>query len=511
MPTRSRGPVWGRLLPLVFWSGLCFWLSPPPATAQSVRFADPVQVGVGQGPASVLAADFDQDGLLDLAVLSVGSARVSLLPGTGAGGFGAVRDFALAGFPVAMVAADLNRDGWLDLAATDTESGRVGVLLNDAAGGFRAAHHYFAGPTPVALVAAQLNPLRDTNPDLAVASLTSDTVPILLGDVTGGFNPPRTFAAGDGPVAVESADFTGEGHADLACANLFSGKVSILRNDGHGGFVILRELAADREPTALVAADLNHDGRPDLAVANREAGTISIFLGEGDGRFQARQSVEVGYGALALAAADLSGDGRLDLAVAIAGPVWNVVDVLAGDGAGGFAEPVRLGVGLSPSAVAVGDFNRDGRPDLAVANFDTNDISLLINLTADTDHDGVLDDADNCADRSNPDQRDSDGDGRGDACDNCVPLANAAQADTDGNGAGDACDALASFLSMSADLQGLRAALDGLAAQVGLLREADATQAADLAALRQQIADLRARIEAIERLPFIQNKLQRSP
>src|SRR6266849_3525534 len=77
-----------------------------------------------------------------------------------------------------------------------------------------------------------------------------------------------------------------------------------------------------------------------------------------------------------LAVADLNGDGLLDVAVANWGS--NNVSVLLGNGDGSFQPSLSFPVGLNPFSVAVGDFNGDGRLDLAVANTGSNYVSVLL-------------------------------------------------------------------------------------------------------------------------------------
>src|SRR5439155_1298688 len=127
------------------------------------------------------------------------------------------------------------------------------------------------------------------------------------------------------------------------------------------------------------------DGILDLAVTNAWSNDVSVLLGNGDGTFQAPRSFAVGSSPLSAAVADINGDGRLDLAVAnygnpSVGDLGNVV-VLLGNGDGTFQPALPFTVGTNPESVVVGDFNRDGKLDLAVANFHSNSVSVLINTS----------------------------------------------------------------------------------------------------------------------------------
>lgn len=128
-------------------------------------------------------------------------------------------------------------------------------------------------------------------------------------------------------------------------------------------------------PYFVAVGDFNGDGKQDLAVANFWGGSVSILLGKGDGTFEAPVDYAVLYAPSSIAVADLNGDGKLDLAVTNCGgcmyhegPTSSPVSVLLGNGDGTFRTHVDYPAGNSPISVVIGDFNRDGKPDLAVAN-----------------------------------------------------------------------------------------------------------------------------------------------
>jgi hypothetical protein len=102
-----------------------------------------------------------------------------------------------------------------------------------------------------------------------------------------------------------------------------------------------------------------------------------VLLNEGDGTFAGSLSYAVHGVPAAIAAADLDGDGRTDLAVANSDA--NDVSLLVNHGDGTFAAPLNYGTDAVPVSIAVADLNGDGRPDLAVANRGTSDVSVLLN------------------------------------------------------------------------------------------------------------------------------------
>ncbi len=179
-----------------------------------------------------------------------------------------------------------------------------------------------------------------------------------------------------------AGDFNGDGHLDLAVADTGSETVSVLLGNGDGTFQPPAYYAVGTDPDAIVAGDFNGDGRLDLAVENSGSninffpGTVSVLLGNGDGTFQSQVTDAVGSRPVSIVAGDFNGDGRLDLAVANIGS--DMVSVLLGNGDGTFQPQVTYAVGSGPDSIVAGDFNGDGRLDLAVANWNDGTVSVLL-------------------------------------------------------------------------------------------------------------------------------------
>ena len=195
------------------------------------------------------------------------------------------------------------------------------------------------------------------------------------------------FATGTNPHSIASADFSRDGKPDLATANYGSNTVSIQLGNGAGGFTAAASVPVGSGPLGLASADLNRDAKPDLAVANADSASISILLGNGAGGFSPATGspVTVSANPWYVAIGDLNRDTKLDLAVTHTGLVSpgvfaTQVSILLGNGAGGFsaAPGSPLTVGTVPYGVAIVDLNRDGKPDLAVANQFSNSVSILL-------------------------------------------------------------------------------------------------------------------------------------
>jgi FG-GAP-like repeat/FG-GAP repeat len=335
-------------------------------------FGAAVNYAAGPGPQAVAVADLNGDGIPDLAVASTGGVRVLL--GIGDGTFQAAVKYTAAGALHGVVVADFNGDGKPDLAVANSAKG-VSVLLGNGDGSFQAAVDFPAGAAAISLAIGDFN--RDGIPDLVVANNTaSGTVSVLLGNGDGTFQAAVKYAVGNGPSAVTLADLNGDGVLDLAVANAGSNKVSVLLGNGDGTFQAAKSFAAGPSPPSSVAAgDFNGDGIVDLVVANSlnssgQGGSVAVLLGNGDGTFQEAVNYAAGVSANFVAVGDFNGDGKADLAVTNAGQQGNGnnVSVLLGKGDGTFQAAPTFSAGTLPSGVAVGDFNGDGISDLAVAN-----------------------------------------------------------------------------------------------------------------------------------------------
>jgi len=366
----------------------------------AATFAPARSFATNPGPASVAVADFNGDGKLDL--VTVNSANVSVLLGKGNGTFGAHTDFVAGTNPNGLAVADFNADGKPDLAVSDggvqgADPGFVSVLLDTTAAG--ATTPSFSGPTafatkgngPTGVAAGDFN--GDGKPDLAVIEFLD--IASLLNTTTAGGSTP-TFGSptksnsppGGSPAA---SDFDGDGRADFAFAQGGDQAIFVYRGNGAGAFANPGVASTGGVPASLAVGDFNGDGKPDLAAANiafmMKPDSVSLNLnttmfGNTTPTFGKAANFPAGKTPIGVAAADLNGDRKLD--VAVANYDSNNASVLLGNGAGSLSAAVNFPAGTHPRSVAVGDFNRDGAPDLAIANLGSSNVSVLLNVpTAD--------------------------------------------------------------------------------------------------------------------------------
>ena len=361
-------------------------------------FAAPIILAWGGNPDAVAVGDFNGDGRPDLAVANYSDATVGVQldkgPARETESFTAPAPHAVEQHPRAVAVGDFNGDGKQDLAVANTTSnlpdggpgpGTVSVLLNLGDGGFASQVTYGSESVPTGVAVGDFN--GDGRPDLAVVNQIggdAGTVNVLLNQPDGGFGPELPYAVGVSPQALAVGDFDGDGKSDLAVANLTDGTLSLLFGLGDGDFAPQVTYVVGQEPYSVAVGDFNGDGKPDLAVANSYCspsnscpGTVSVLLNRGDGGFAAQVHYTVGISPYSVVVGDFNGDGKLDLAAANQGDATVMVLLNSGDGT--FAAPATYAVGQGPSSLAVGDFNGDGLPDLAVGSTGNDAVNVLVN------------------------------------------------------------------------------------------------------------------------------------
>ena len=150
------------------------------------------------------------------------------------------------------------------------------------------------------------------------------------------FSTGNNFSTGAYPYEMATADFDADGKPDIAVINASSNSISVLRNQSQPDSILLgnrQDLATGSSPYSITVCDFDGDGKQDIAATNYAAATVSIFI-------------------------NTSSAGNIS-----------------------FASGINLATGTNPAAVATADFNRDGKPDIVVANRGSNTISVIKNTT----------------------------------------------------------------------------------------------------------------------------------
>jgi FG-GAP-like repeat len=336
---------------------------------------------------SHIAVDLNGDGILDLAGPSAIGAAVML--GNANGTFRARVDFPAGGQSQDLAAGDFNSDGKQDLAVSIyTQQTSLSLLTGNGDGTFNAPVNFpnTTGSDSPVIVAADVN--NDTQLDLLIAHMlacftapcvATDDLTIMLGNGNGTFQS-RNMDVGIGIAEIAVGDFNRDGNKDLAMAGS-SARLYLLRGNGDGTFVqeptqtlIPGDNHLGEDGTDIDIGDFNRDGIQDLVVAVSLNGSRTVVLiGNGDGTF--RTPLIITEPAIRIphyqAVADYNGDGSQDLALSLGWGFQGMIEILNGNGDGTFQPLVLYDPAPPDSSTAggdlvTGDFNRDGRPDLAL-------------------------------------------------------------------------------------------------------------------------------------------------
>jgi uncharacterized repeat protein (TIGR01451 family) len=402
----------------------------------------------------VAIGDFNGDGKSDLAVANQNSDNVSILLGTGAGTFGAATNFVVGTRPISVAIGDFNGDGKSDLAAANRASNNVTILPGTGSGTFGAATSFAVGANPTSVAIGDFN--GDGKSDLAAANRASANVSILLNafcpPTVTAINPTSGSNAGGTVVTITGTNFVvgattvafgGSAGTSVSCASITqctatspagSGTVDVTVTTAGGTsatspadqftyFVpvpVVTSINPSTGPTAggtvvtitgsnfvigpatisfgATAGTSATCSSTTLCTATSPAGsgTVSVRVTAASGTsantaaddftytapatacttFSPATNFSAGTNPFSVAIGDFNGDGKSDLAVA--NQFSDNVSILLGTGAGTFGAATNFAVGTDPRSVAIGDFNGDGKSDLAVANQASNNVSILL-------------------------------------------------------------------------------------------------------------------------------------
>ena len=352
------------------------------------RYQNPVSLPAGNAPQAVALADVNGDGKADLIVLNNGSNTVSVAFGNGDGTFGAKSDYPVSGKPVALAVVDVNKDGKPDVLALCQQSSNVSVLLNQGNGTFGAKTDFSVLSTPQSFAVTDLD--GDGNPD--IVAMGAAQISLLYGNGKGRFSFINSIdvPVNSGPVAI--GDVTGDGKSDIVFS-LLSLYIGVLPNLGNRAFGARTDYRVPTGATCIALSDINNDGRLDIVFSpNASYGGIYVLINYGSGIFPQNNAAYYSVGApiRQFQLIDMNSDGRLD--VVTANHDSNSISVLLGNGDGtfGVTQPYsnqnvssaqNYLTGNGPSALAVGDINGDGRPDVTTANTNGNNVTLLPNIS----------------------------------------------------------------------------------------------------------------------------------
>ncbi|CAF1558042.1 unnamed protein product [Rotaria magnacalcarata] len=349
------------------------------------RYNISLATGTKSSPHSIVACDFNNDSLPDIAVANSLTDNVGIFLGHGNGNFSAKVTFSTGynSLPESITVSDFNNDSFLDIAVANNLGNNIGIFLGYGNGTFAPQIVYSTGngSIPAMLIVSDLN--NDNRVDIAVANNGANNVGVFFGYGDGSFTDQILFSTGSGsqPDAIAVGDFNNDNRLDILVANNLDGNIMVLLRDSSQPFLSLTTYSTGNHshPQSMAIADINKDYCPDIIVANSGNDNIGILLGSDNGTFMTQAAYTTGNGSqpCSVAVGDFNNDSLLDIAIANAGT--NNVGILFGFGNGTFSTVMVYSIdnSLTPSSIVVADFNKDNYLDVSVVNSGSQNVFIL--------------------------------------------------------------------------------------------------------------------------------------
>ncbi len=362
-----------------------------PATALATLGTPVVNVNGPGTSFGMVIADLNGDGIPDIATSDAEFAQSTstVYIGKGDGTFNKPVSYPTGYFPDGVVVADFNNDGVPDIAVTNQgetgTNGNVSILLGNGDGTFQPQIIYQTNQYTSFGVAGDFN--HDGVMDLAILDIYLGNVLIAFGNGDGTFTAggmyPGIPSGNFYPYDLKIGDLNNDGNLDVVVVDNWGGNLGVLLGNPDGTFQPVQFYPVGFSPWNVAIGDMNNDGKPDLVVSNFGAATIGVLLGNGDGTFQTMTTYPTGgFSNPTVYLADMNGDGKLD----VVAPMFSnsavpaILQVFLGNGDGTLQAPAnyKLPENIGQAAV-VGDLNGDGTPDVVVAQSDfTHDTGYVV-------------------------------------------------------------------------------------------------------------------------------------
>ncbi|CAF4049614.1 unnamed protein product, partial [Rotaria sordida] len=345
-------------------------------------------------PWAITVGDFNNDNKLDIAIANYGTNNIGVILGYGNGNFSSPTTFSTGydSLPLSIAVGDFDNDNKLDIAVVNNVTNNVGIFLGHGNGSFEdqmifTTVQYSTGDysQPSSVVIDDFN--NDDKLDIAVANTNGSNLGIFIGYGDGKFSTQMTYPTGSNsnPRSITVGDFNGDGQLDIAIVNERDRNIGVFLQYRNGTFMP-QETYLDTSyyvPFSIISCDFDNDDRLDIAVAYRYINEITVLFGHGDGNFSHGMifTMYSQYQPFSITVGDFNNDDRFDIAVANE-LYWynNNVGVFLNYGNRTFSDQISnpTEFGSYPRAVTVGDFNNDGKLDIAVANFQKPTIGIFI-------------------------------------------------------------------------------------------------------------------------------------
>ncbi len=337
-------------------------------------------------PLGATIGDFNSDSHPDLAVINNGSNTVSVLLNSRAVGttsFSSKNDFPVGNGPIKITTADMDGDGNLDIVVLSSVDNSISVLRNTGLSPISFSKvSYSVSSVPNSVCQFTIGDFDvDGRTDIAITNSVSNVVSVLRNTTTNGvisFAPQIDFPTGHSPHGITFNDLDNDGKPEIILTNSLDNTISVFRNTGVKdtiSFAPRIDFATGANPQDVCMGGF-------IAVVNSSDNSVSIFSNTsttGSISLTPKQDFPIGNSPSTLAVGDLDGDGKLDLIVTNKNSNdISLIRNLSSTNTYAFDQPFNLAVGMKTNGIAIGDLDFDFRPELIVAEGTGQDTTIGI-------------------------------------------------------------------------------------------------------------------------------------
>ncbi|CAF2835608.1 unnamed protein product [Rotaria sp. Silwood2] len=342
--------------------------------------------GSAPHPYSVTVGNFSDDSYADIVIANSGNDNIDVLFNSGNGTFEIQVAYFIGAdsYPRYVTTGDINKDNYLDIVTVNSKNNSISIFMGHGNRTFDIPRIYSTGINsyPLAVAIGDFN--DDNRWDFIVANSGTDSIGVLLGFRYTLFQNGNTYYSDTtrSPEAIVTSDFNNDKYLDIAVVFYVSNNIGICLGYGNGSFDVLMTYSTGQgsQPISLAVHDFDNDEQMDIIVANSGTHDIGIFLGYGNGSFATMIRYYTGAisDMIAMVLTDLNNDGRIDIMVA--NYATDNIGILLGLGKLTFSTMITYPIGYvsRPLFVTIGDFDNDDQMDIVVANFGSSTITIFL-------------------------------------------------------------------------------------------------------------------------------------